>query len=159
MQSNYVKKIAALFLLLAVVCSLFSGCSDKAPKPEDTIQALQKSINSFDVDGILACIDSEWASQVEKVLSFTIGDKGMSLGSYITLLKTVMPVLPFVTDGAIDPDKLPEVEFTVLKTDISNETAVVALSGILVWGEYTKPFAATVDMVLQNEVWVVSGIR
>lgn len=37
--------------------------------------------------------------------------------------------------------------------------AVLALSGILVWGEYTKPFAATVDMVLQNEVWVVSGIR
>lgn len=159
MQSTYFKKAAALFLLVAVVCSLFSGCSDKAPKPEDTIQALQKSINSFDVDGILACIDSEWASQVEKVLAFSVGEKGMSVGSYITLLKTIMPVLPFVTDGAIDPDKLPEVEFTVLKTDISDETAVVALSGILVWGEYTKPFAATVDMEIQNEVWVVCGIR
>lgn len=151
MQSTYFKKAAALFLLVAVVCSLFSGCSDKAPKPEDTIQALQKSINSFDVDGILTCIDSEWASQVEKVLSFSVGEKGMSVGSYITL-KTIMPVLPFVTDGAIDPDKLLEVEFTVLKTDISNETAVVAPSGILVWGEHIKPSAATVDMELQNEV-------
>ena len=111
------------------------------------------------MDGILACIDSEWASQVEKVLLFSVGETGVSVGSYITILRTIMPVLPYVTDGAIDPDKLPEVEFTVLKTDISNETAVVALAGILVWEEHTKPFAATIDMELQNEVWVVCGIR
>lgn len=159
MQSTYLKKVAVLSLLVAVVCSLFFGCSNKASKPEDTIQALQKSINSFDVDGMLVCMDSKWASRVEKVLLFSVGEKGMSVDSYITLLETIMPVLPFVTDGAIDPDKLPEVEFTVLKTDIPNETAVVALSGILVWGEYTKPFAVTVDMELQNEVWVVCGIR
>lgn len=159
MRSTYLKKAAALFFLVAVVCSPLSGCSNKAPKPEDTIQALQKSINSFDMDGILACIDSEWASQVEKVLLFSVGEKGVSVGSYITLLRTIMPVLPYVTDGAIDSDKLPEVEFTVLKTDISDETAVVALAGILVWEEHTKPFAATIDMELQNEVWVVCGIR
>ena len=159
MQFNNFKKLAALFLLAAVVCSLFVGCSDKSPKPEDTIEMLEKSINNFDVDGIMACIDEDWASQVDKVLSFSVGEKGMSIGSYITLLKTLMPVLPFVTDGAIDPDKLPEVEFTILKTDITDETAVVALSGILVWGEFTKPFAATVDMELQNEAWVVCSIR
>ena len=131
MQFNNFKKLAALFLLAAVVCSLFAGCSDKSPKPEDTIEMLEKSINNFDVDGIMACIDEDWASQVDKVLSFSVGEKGMSIGSYITLLKT----------------------------DITDETAVVALSGILVWGEFTKPFAATVDMELQNETWVVCSIR
>lgn len=159
MQFNYFKKIAAIFLLAAVVCSLFAGCSNKLPKPEDTIVMLEKSINSFDIDGIISCIDEDWVAQVNQVLSFPVGEKGISIDSYITLLKTVMPVFPFVTDGAIDPDKLPEVEFTILKTDIVDEFAVVALSGILAWGEYTKPFVATVDMEFQNKKWVVCGIR
>ena len=159
MKSMYIKRTVALFLIVICICSLFSGCADKSPQPEDTILSLQKAINSFDVDGILACIDDEWAEQVEKVLDFTVGEKGLPIESYISLLKTIMPVLPFVTDGKIDPDKLPEVEFTVLKTDISDETAVAALSGILVWGDYTKPFAATVDMEIQNEIWVICGVR
>ena len=83
----------------------------------------------------------------------------MSIASYITPLKTVMPALPFVTDGAIDPDKLPKVEFTILKTDIADESAVVDLSGVLIWGEFSKPFAATIDMEMQNETWVVCSIR
>lgn len=159
MQATNFKKTLSIILLIAIVFSVLSGCSEKGPKPEDTTQKLQEAINSFDVEGILSCIDSEWASQVEKVLLFSIGEKGMSVGSYITLLKTIMPVLPFMTDGAIDPDNFPQVEFTILKTDISEESAVVALSGILVWKEYTKPFAATIDMELQNETWVICGIR
>ena len=158
MQSTIIKKIAALFLIAAVMCSLFAGCAEKNPQPEDTISLLQVAINKFDVDGFLQCIDSEWATQVESLLALTVGEDGISVGSFITLVKTVMPILPFVTDGAINPDDLPEVEFTVLKTDISDKTAIVALSGILTWGEYTKPFAATVDMKLENDVWVVCGV-
>ena len=45
-----------------------------------------------------------------------------------------------------------------IKTDISDDAATVALSGVLTWGEYTKPFAATLDMKLENDVWVVCGV-
>lgn len=158
MQSTIIKKIVALFLIAAVLCSLLAGCTEKKPKPEDTISQLQDAINKFDVDGLLQCIDSEWASQIEPILSLTIGENGISVGSFITLVKTVMPILPFVSDRAINPDDLPEVVFNVLMTDISDNTATVALSGILTWGEYTKPFAATVDMKLENDVWVVCGV-
>lgn len=158
MQSTIIKKMAALFLIAAVLCSLFAGCAEKKPQPEDTISLLQDAINKFDVDGLLQCIDSEWASQIESLLALTAGEDGISVGAFITLVKTVMPILPFVSDGAINPDDFPEVEFTVLKTDISDDTATVALSGILTWGEYTKPFAATVDMKLENDAWVVCGV-
>ena len=159
MQSTIIKKIVALFLITAVMCSLLVGCTEKEPKPEDTISQLQDAINKFDVDGLLQCIDGEWASQIESLLALTVGEHGISVGSFITMVKTVMPILPFASDGAINPDDLPEVEFTVLKTELSNNTATVALSGILTWGEYTKPFAATVDMKLENNVWVVCGVR
>ena len=158
MQSTIIKKMAALFLIAAVLCSLFAGCAEKKPQPEDTISQLQDAINKFDVNGLLQCIDSEWATQVESLLALTAGKDGISVGSFITLVKTVMSILPYVTDGAINPEDLPEVEFTVLKTDISDKTATVALSGILTWSEYTKPFAATVDMKLENDVWVVCGV-
>ena len=158
MQSTIIKKIAVLFLITAVICSFFVGCAEKKPQPEDTISRLQDAINKFDVDGLLQCIDSEWATQVESLLAFTVGKDGISVGSFIALVKTVMPILPYVTDGAIDPDDLPEVEFTILKTDISDKTATVALSGILTWDEYKKPFATTVDMELENDVWVVCGV-
>lgn len=158
MQLTIIKKIAALFLIAAVMSSLFAGCAEGKPQPEDTISLLQDAINKFDVDGLLRCIDNEWATQIESLLALTVGDDGLSVGSFITLVKTVMPILPFVTDAAIHPDDLPEVEFTVLKTDISDNTATVVLSGILTWGECTKPFVATVDMKLENDMWVVCGV-
>lgn len=158
MQSTMTRKTAALFLIVSVLCSLFSGCAERTPQPEDTINLLQDAVNGFDVDGLLRCVDSKWAGRIETLLSLTAGEDGISVGTYITLVKTVMPVLPLATDGAIDPDDFPEVAFTVLKTDISGDTAAVALSGILTWGAYTKPFAATVAMKLENDMWVVCGI-
>lgn len=158
MQSTIIKKMAVLFLIAAVLCSILAGCAPKKPQPEDTISLLQDAINKFDVDGLLQCIDGEWATKIESLLALTVGKDRISVGSFITLVKTVMPILPFVSDGAINPNDLPEVEFTVLKTDIFDNTATVALSGILTWGEYTKPFAATVDMKLENNVWVVCGV-
>lgn len=158
MQATIIKITAALFLIAAVLCSLFGGCAEKKPHPEDTISLLQNAINKCDVDGLLQCIDSEWASQVESLLELTLGEDRMSVGSFITLVKTVMPILPFVSDGAINPDDLPEVEFAVLKADISDNTATVVLSGILTWGEYAKPFGATVDMKLENNAWVMCSV-
>lgn len=159
MQSTMTKKAVTFFLAVAMLCFLFVRCTDNKPQPEDTIFLLQDAINDFDVEGILKCIDSEWADQVESLLSLTVGEDGISVGDFITLVKTIIPILPFVSDGTINPDDLPEVEFSVLKTDISDSTTTVALSGILTWGEYTKPFAATVDMKLENDVWVLCGVR
>lgn len=159
MQSTIIKKLAALLLIAAVLCYLFAGCYEKKPQPEDTISLLQNAINKFDVDGLLQCIDSEWVSQIETYLALRVGENGISVESFIALVKTVMPILPFASDGVVNSDDLPEVEFTVLKTEISGNTATVALSGILTWGEYTKPFAATVDMKLENDIWVVCGVR
>lgn len=159
MQSTIIKKMAALFLTAAVLCSLFTGCVEKKLQPEDTISQLEDAINKFNVHGLLQCIDSDWAGRIESLLKLTVGENGISVGSFITLIKTVMPILPFVSDGTINTDDLPKVEFAVMKTDVSDNIATVALSGILTWGEYTKPFAATVDMKMENNVWVVCGIR
>lgn len=158
MQSTIINKMAALFLIAAVLCSLFPGCAEKKPQPADTISQLQDAINKFDMNGLLRCIDSEWAGRIESLLALTVGDEGISVGSFFTLAKTVIPILPLVSDGTINSDDLPKVEFTVLKTDISGLDATVALSGMLTWGEYSKPFAATVDMRLENDVWVVCGV-
>lgn len=159
MQLSMFREKIALLLVATVLCSLFAGCTEKDPQPEDAIFLLQDAINKFDVDGLLKCIDSERTGQIESLLLLTGGEDGISAGSFVTLVKTVLPILPFVSDGVVNSDDLPEVEFTVLKTEISSNTATVALSGILTWGEYTKPFAATVDMKLENDAWVVCGVR
>ena len=159
MQLTIIKKTAALFLITAMLYSLFVGCAEKKPYPEHVISMLQNAINECNVDGLLQCIDSNWASQIESLLTFTIGTEEISTGSFITLVKTVMPLLPFVNDKDINSEDLPQVEFTVLKTDISDCTATVALSGILTWGTHIRPFAATVDMKLDNNAWVICGVR
>lgn len=157
MQSIINKSIVVL-LIACVLCSLVAGCTAQKPQPEDTIKVLQESINHFDVDRFLTCIDSAWANRIESFLSLTMSEDGMSVESFIDLIKKVMPVLPFVSKGAISSDDLPQVAFTVLKTDISGDTATVVLSGIMTWGAHTKPFAATVDMKIENESWVICGI-
>lgn len=158
MQSTMIKRTAAVFLIAAVICSLFAGCTEKKPQPEDTIARLQDALNEFDVDGLLQCIDSTWASRIESLLALTIREDGLSAESFTALVKTVMPILPFVREGNIAPDDWPEIEFTVLKTDVSDHTATVELSGILTWGNYTKPLTATVTMKFENDVWVVCGV-
>ena len=158
MRSAIIKKTIILLLVASLLCSLLGGCGEKKPQPEDTIFALQEAINNFDVDGLLMCIDSEWAIRVEKLLSLSVGKEGLSVENFITLVKKVMPILPFVSKGAVEADDLPQVEFTILSTDITIDTATVALSGLMTWGEYTKPFAATVEMKIENNMWVVCGI-
>lgn len=158
MQSTIIKKTIILLLVASLLCSILGGCGEKEPQPADTIFALQEAVNNFDVDGLLMCIDSEWAARVEKLLSLSVGKEGLSVEAFITMVKTVMPILPFVSKGAVDPDDLPQVEFTILSTDITDDTATVALSGLLNWGEYSKPFAATVEMKIENNMWVVCGI-
>lgn len=69
-----------------------------------------------------------------------------------------MPILPFVSDGAINFEDFPQVKFVVLRTNISGDTANVDLSGLLTCGDYHRPFAAIVEMRLENDVWVVTGI-
>ena len=157
-MQTIIKKTIILLLVAAVLSSFLGGCSKKEAQPEDTIWALQDAINDLDVDNFLACIDSQWASQIEMFLSLSGKDNGYSIETFITLLRTVMPVLPFVSKGTVHPDDFPQVEFTVLNTDISNDTATVALSGILTWGEHIKPFAANVDMKIENNRWVVCGV-
>ncbi|MBQ1931760.1 MAG: hypothetical protein II347_06390 [Lachnospiraceae bacterium] len=127
MQSTIIKKTIILLLVASLLCSLLGGCGEKKPQPEDTIFALQEAINNLDVDGLLMCIDSEWAIRVEKLLSLSVGKEGLSVENFITLVKKVMPILPFVSKGAVDADDLPQVEFTILSTDITIDTATVSI--------------------------------
>ena len=158
MQSNIIKKTAVIFLIAAMICSLLTGCAEKKPQPEDTISRIQDAINKFDVDGIQRCIDSEWAGRIEVLLAFTPGEEGRSIGTFIKLVRKIMPMIPFLSDGAIDSNDMPQVAFSVLKTEMSGSNATVVLSGTLTFGEHTKTFSATVEMKLENDTWVVCGV-
>ena len=158
MQTYKNQKIAAIFLLTAVMLAILSGCATKSNRPEDTITHLQDAINTFDTNKLLQYVDNAWDGRIEAILSCAICKEGASVGSILTMVKNIMPILPATSDGAVSLDDLPQVELTVLKTDIAEETAVVDVSGILIWGEYTKPFTATVEMELENDVWVVCGV-
>ena len=159
MRNAAVLKLLAVLLLIALICTVITGYYEPKPKPEDTISNLEKAINHFDVDGFLACIDSKWAEKIETVLAFSGREKGVSAEKFVALVKSAMPILPFITDGKIDAGDMPRVEFTVLDTEIVDDTATVALAGLLTWGSHTKPFAATVDMKLENDAWVIYAIR
>ena len=158
MQTIVIKKTAVLFLLAALICSVFAGCAGKQPRPEDTISRLQEAINQFDVEGFLQCIESRRAQQLEALLSFAPGETGISAKSFFTMIKTMIPILPFVNKGALTSGDLPKVAFTVQKTEISGSSAAAALSGILTWGEYAKSFSVTVEMKLEDDAWVVCGV-
>ena len=159
MKLKRTRRIAAVVLLALVFCSSVSGCVQNHPRPEDTIKKLQIAINNFDLDSFLSCVDSKWSKQIEAICDFTVGEGGLSVDSFITLIKTTMPILPFASGGAIKPEDFPQVDFVILRTDISGDTAIVDLAGLLTSGDYHKPFAATVEMQLENDVWVISGIR
>ena len=159
MQLKLSKKTIILLLTASILCAMFTGCIDQTPQPEETISMLQGAINNFDVDRFLMCIDHEWAGQIESFLALPLLTDRLSIDGFINLVKTVLPILPFVTDGTIDPNEFPQVEFTILNTEISDGCATVALSGVLAWGNSIKPFAATVDMKLENGMWVITGIR
>lgn len=159
MKLNRTKRIAAAVLLALLLCFSASGCVENNPRPEDTIKKLQTAINGFDLDSFLSCVDSKWSKQIEAICDFTVGEGGLSVDSFITLIKTMVPILPFGSGGAINPEDFPQVDFVILRTDISGDTAIVDLAGILTCGDYHNPFTATVEMQLENDVWVISGIR
>ena len=158
MYFTIIKRIVAVILLIAVCCTVLPSCANKQPDPKDTIVAFQNAVNNYDIAALLGCIDSQWVGQIETLLNMTIGEKGIMVDSFIRLAKLIMPVLPYVTDGAIDAETLPKVAFTVLEEKINENEATLALSGLLTWGEYSKPFAATVNMKLENEIWVIYGV-
>lgn len=158
MYFTIMKRIVAGILLIALCCTVLPSCTDKQPDPKDTIVVLQNAVNNFDIAALLSCIDSQWAGQIESLLNMTVGENGPTVNSFITLVKSIIPVLPYVTDGAIDAETLPDVAFTVLEEKINENEATLALSGLLTWGEYSKPFAATVNMKLENEIWVICGV-
>ena len=149
----------ASVLLVLVLCFSATGCIQKDTQPENTIEKLQNAINNFDLDTFLSCINSKWSNQIKGFCDSTIGERGPSVSSFIALIKTIAPVLPFASGGAIDAEDSPQVDFVILRTDVSGDTAIVDLSGLFTCGNYHKPFAAIVEMQLENDVWVISGIR
>lgn len=158
MKLNQTKRIVAVVLLASVLCFSAPGCAQNNPRPEDTIKRLQNAISSFDLDSFLSCIDSKWSNQIEEICDFTVGEGGPSVGSFIALIKVIVPILPFASGGAVNSEDFPQVDFAILRTDISGDTAIIDLSGLLTCGDYHEPFAATVEMQLENDMWVISGI-
>lgn len=116
------------------------------------------TFNNFDMEGMLRCIDSKWADQINTFLSYTVGKNGVAVGTYVQILKTMMPFLPIVSGGNLKADDFPQVELTVLRTNIDGNSAEVMLSGIFSCGEMSEPFSATVKMKLEDEIWVICGI-
>lgn len=159
MKASNITRFASLILLFSIVILILVGCADRGPSPEDTIFALQEAINHFDTEALLACINDDWAESACTVLEFTIGDTNISASSFFAVAKTIMPMLPLLTDGAINKDDIPSVSFTILQSDIEENEATIALSGLLTWGKITEPFAATVTLQLENDEWVIIGVR
>lgn len=108
---------------------------------------------------LFCCIDSKWSSQIETICDFTMGEGGPSVSSFMSRIKAAVPILPFASGGAIDPKDFPQVDFTILRTEISGDTAIIVLSGLFTCGDCHKLFAATVEMRLENDVWVIFDIR
>ena len=158
MKSIIFKKTLSLLLIATVLCSLFACSTDNRPQPEDTIYTLEDAINSLDIDTLLKCIDSKWSSRIEAMLSFPIGEDGMSVRSFIAIVKTILPIIPFIRDDLISPEDIPMVKFTILNTDIHEDSATLALAGILIRDDHTIPFATNIEMKLENNMWVVCGI-
>ena len=159
MKLNKAKRIIAVVFLASVRCSSVTGCVQNNPRPENTIEEFQNAINNFDLDASFGCIDSKWSSQIEAICDFTVGEGEPSVSSFMSLINAAVPILPFASGGAIDPKDFPQVDFTILRTEISGDTASIVLSGLFTCGDCHKPFAATVEMQLKNGVWVIFGIR
>lgn len=156
MKLSINRRFAVLALLVAYICLMTAGCSDKQPSPEDTIFALQDAINNFDADTLLNCIHSKWANQIRLLLGFLNEDANYP---FLAIAKAVVPALPLLTDGAIPTDSTPNVVFTILQTEIEGDEATVSLSGTLTWGEYEETFPSTVTLQIEEDIWVITGIR
>lgn len=118
----------------------------------------QTAFNSFDLEGMLNCIDSQWADQVNALLSYMVGENGIAAGTFTQGLKLMMPFLPIISGGSLRVEDLPKIDLTVLKVNIDGDTAAVMCAGIFFYGDLSEPFAATVEMKLENGNWVICGV-
>lgn len=158
MQFMKNRKLVAAAVLTVLLLSLFTGCR-QTPRPEDTVEQLQRAINTLDTDALLQCVDDTSARQIKMLLSFAFGDDGPSVSSLFRILHTFVPVLPLVSDGTVNSDDMPQIELTVVDTEMDGEWAIVDISGTVAWGKYEKPFSATLEMQFISGKWVVCGVR
>ncbi len=159
MKTSNITHFTSLILICAILMLAFGGCSDKERLPEDTIFALQDAINHFDIEALLSCINDDWARSARTALEYTIGDTNISASSFFTVAKTIIPMLPLLTEGSINKDDIPSVSFTILQNNAEENEATIVLSGLLTWGKITEPFVATVTLQLENNEWVITGVH
>lgn len=152
-------KISAMILVVTLLCSLFSGCSKKALSPSDTIDALETAINSVDVEALLSCLDSTWAEQLEPILALSVREDGISVEHFLSVVKSVLPVLPFISKGTIQAKDLPKVELTVDQITQNDDDADVSVSGVLRFSGFSKSFSTTLQMRIENDTWVICGVQ
>lgn len=157
-MKSKIKQTSAIFLLVAMVCTLLCGCAPNTPDPRETMMTFQTAFNSFDLEGMLNCIDSQWADQVNALLSYTVGENGIAVGTFTQGLKSMMPFLSIISGGSLRVEDLPKIDLTILKANVDGNTAAVMCSGIFSCGDLSEPFAATVEMKLENGNWVICGI-
>lgn len=154
-----ITKISALILAAALLCTLFSGCTQQASSPADTIQALEKAINKVDTDAFLACLSSTRAQQLRGILALTVGQSGISVEDFFSAMQFVLPILPLASKGAIQSQDLPKISLTADQVEQDEATAAVTLSGDVRWADNHQGFSATVNMELEDGRWVICGIQ
>lgn len=158
MQTKFTK-IFAMILVVALFSSLFSGCSKKSPSPGDTIDALENAINSVDGEAFLSCLDSTWAKQLAPILALSVGENGVSVEGFLSAVKSVLPILPFISKGTIQAKDLPKIELTVDQIEQNEENAEVSVSGVLSLAGFSKSFSVIVQMRIENDAWVICGLK
>lgn len=161
MQTKLTKqsKIILLILAAAMLCSMFSGCAQKDPSPANTIDALEDALNKVDMEAFLGCLDSSLAERIRPILALTVGENGISVEQAFFIVNSVLPFLPVSSKGTIRAKDIPKVKLTVEQINQEEADAVVALSGLLTIADYSKSFSATLQMRLENGVWVICGIQ
>lgn len=161
-MKSAIKKAAAGILTLALVGSLLAGCAagtpEPEPSPEDTVAALEQALNAADPEAVLECLSSDLVSRIQPMLALCVGDNGTSVSSLLGMLRQMMPMLPAISGGAFDADDLPRIALTAEQTEQDGDEAKVCVTGVLSCGDLSQSFSAELQMQLEEEIWVITGI-
>lgn len=151
------KRVLALVLACALALSL-TGC--RAKGPEDTLKAFEKAFNSYDLDGMLNCVDSTMATLIRAFIDMEAKEYSLNHTLIFALVKMGFPLLPALTDGVINKDDLPKLSLDCGAATVDGDKASVPVNGSLSVGKSSFSFRVTVKLKRNSKnKWLISGLE
>lgn len=145
------KRAAAVVVLAAMMLTLLTGCGAKSGV-KATISNFEDACHALDVRAMLECVNPTVAKPILTAMNlFGIGDTSGTLEELVGVLG--------IFEGAGDKTEefVQSIQIKANEFEFNSDKSKCSVSAELSYGE-DKTEEITINFVLKDEVWYISGI-